>query len=485
MKALILALILLVPLFFMAQTTENPFYSHYESYRQPGLEKRRFTQKDILPMIQALKEAPGISVSREGESVQGRDLFLIKLGQGKTSVLLWSQMHGDEPTATMALMDVLNFFKEPKQLDSIRQLLLNELTIYIIPMLNPDGAELYQRRNALGIDLNRDALRLQSPESRFLKSVRDRIKADWGFNLHDQNVLYSAGKSSKPATISFLAPPFDEEGTVNEGRKSAMKLIGELNETLRQYIPNQIGKWPDEFEPRAFGDNMQKWGTRTVLIESGGYKEDPEKQYIRKLNFVAIMQGLLSIATNSYAGQEIGQYEEIPENERYLFNLIIRRALVEVDGKEYLMDLGINHTELAGKESQNFYYKSHIEDLGDLSPFYGYEEIDADGMQLEVGKVYPEVFDNIQALQKEDIFQLLQSGYTAVRVRTLPEQNDIHFPMNILSVEADKSYSIAQDAQPNFVLRKDGKLSYAIVNGFVVDLRTGKNGVKNALVEGE
>ena len=36
--------------------------------------------------------------------------------------------------------------------------ILSALTLYVVPMLNPDGAERYQRRNAQNIDLNRDAL---------------------------------------------------------------------------------------------------------------------------------------------------------------------------------------------------------------------------------------------------------------------------------------------------------------------------------------
>ena len=44
-----------------------------------------------------------------------------------------------------------------------------------------------------------------------------------------------------------------------------------------------MGRYSDEFEPRAFGDNIQKWGTNTILIESGGIFGDEEKQYLRKL----------------------------------------------------------------------------------------------------------------------------------------------------------------------------------------------------------
>ena len=40
----------------------------------------------------------------------------------------------------------------------------------MVPMLNPDGAERYARRNAQAIDINRDALQLATPEGRLLKA---------------------------------------------------------------------------------------------------------------------------------------------------------------------------------------------------------------------------------------------------------------------------------------------------------------------------
>ena len=91
-------------------------------------------------------------------------------------VLLWSQMHGDEPTATAALFDVFEYLQRHRD-DPVVQRILSSLTLYAIPMLNPDGAERFQRRNAQGIDINRDALRLQTPEGQVLKAVRDRVQA--------------------------------------------------------------------------------------------------------------------------------------------------------------------------------------------------------------------------------------------------------------------------------------------------------------------
>ena len=59
-----------------------------------------------------------------------------------------------------------------------------------------------------------------------------------------------------------------------------MKIIVFMNDILQKYAPGQVGRYNDDFEPRAFGDNIQKWGTSTILIESGGYPNDIEKQEI-------------------------------------------------------------------------------------------------------------------------------------------------------------------------------------------------------------
>lgn len=73
--------------------------------------------------------------------------------------MLWSQMHGNESTATMALFDLFNFLEgKGDQYDTFRQLLNSQLRLKFIPMLNPDGADVFKRRNALDIDLNRDAI---------------------------------------------------------------------------------------------------------------------------------------------------------------------------------------------------------------------------------------------------------------------------------------------------------------------------------------
>ncbi len=170
MKYLALFLISLFPFLGIAQTQDITIelYDTYDSYKEESLNKRRIKHSDLAPILRKIKTNSRFKVSQVGTSIEGKSLSLISLGKGQTSVFLWSQMHGDEPTATQAIFDILNFF-DSSDFKQEKKAILDNLTIHFLPMLNPDGAELFQRRNLLGIDINRDALRLQSPEGQTLK----------------------------------------------------------------------------------------------------------------------------------------------------------------------------------------------------------------------------------------------------------------------------------------------------------------------------
>ena len=259
-------------------------YTTYDDFKENSLKNRRIKHADLKPLIEKYSQNPKFTVKKVGTSIEGRDLSLISIGNGSIDIFLWSQMHGDEPTATQAIFDILNFLDSKSNVPEKRNIFRN-LRIHFLPMLNPDGAEIYQRRNALGIDINRDALHLQSPEGQTLKRVRDSLEADFGFNLHDQSIYYNAERTAKPATISYLAPAYNYEKDINEVRGNAMKVIGFMNRIIQKYAPGQVGRYNDDFEPRAFGDNIQKWGTSTILIESGGFADDVEKTRNTKIKF--------------------------------------------------------------------------------------------------------------------------------------------------------------------------------------------------------
>ena len=220
-------------------------YETYSKYKEPTLDKRRIKHHQIQPLIQKFKDNPKFQVNKVGESIEGRGLHLISIGSGSINIFLWSQMHGNEPTATLAIFDILNFLDAPEFKEEKEEILAN-LRLHFLPMLNPDGAEVYQRRNTLGIDINRDALRLQSPEGRTLKRVRDSLDADFGFNLHDQSTYYNAELTDKPATISYLATAFNYEKDINEVRSNAMKVIVYMNNIIQKYAPGQVGRYSDD-----------------------------------------------------------------------------------------------------------------------------------------------------------------------------------------------------------------------------------------------
>jgi len=458
-------------------------YATYGKYKEPTLTKRRIKHNDIQPLIKKLSVDPKFKVTVVGKSIEGRNLSLISIGTGATDVFLWSQMHGDEPTATQAIFDIFNFLTSG-DFESEKENILKDLTLHFLPMLNPDGAEVFQRRNTLGIDINRDALALQSPEGRTLKRVRDSLDADFGFNLHDQSTYYNAERTEKPATISYLAPAFNYEKDINEVRANAMKVIVYMNQIIQKYAPGQVGRYNDDFEPRAFGDNIQKWGTSAILIESGGYKSDPEKQEIRKLNYVSILSAIYSIAKGNYKNIPISDYDKIPENDRKLFDLKLNNLTYNLLGENYTLDVGIHQLEVDDPTHSTYYNSSRVVDQGDLSTYYGYETLDGKGYTMVGGKVYPKILPSLKEVSQLKALDLLRSGFTYVRVENIPKgENYVTLPINVIG----KDYKVPEFKMrvgviPNFILDEKGKPRYAVINGFLIDLKSGEGNFKNALI---
>ncbi|WP_047245349.1 M14 family metallopeptidase [Maribacter thermophilus] len=486
MKNICITLIACCSLFIVNGQESNittQLYETYGSYKEPTLSKRRIKHKDIQPLIASLRNNPKFKVNKVGTSIEGRSLNLISIGSGHTDVFLWSQMHGDEPTATQAIFDILNFLDSPDFMEE-KEAILKNLTIHFLPMLNPDGAELYQRRNILGIDINRDALRLQSPEGQTLKRVRDSLEADFGFNLHDQSTYYNAERTEKPATISYLAPAYNYEKDINEVRGNAMKIIVFMNNIIQKYAPGQVGRYNDDFEPRAFGDNIQKWGTSAILIESGGYPDDVEKQEIRKLNYVSILSAIYTIAKQNYKEIDISEYEKIPENNRMLFDLKITGANYNLLGKKYVIDLGINQVEVDYEDHNSFWYSSRIWDQGDLSTYYGYKTLDARDYTIKPAKVYPTVVKTLEEAKQLDAKKLLSQGYGYVRVSSIPRKAlNASLPFHIISEKYEvPELRLQPGINPTFILEDKGVVKYTVINGFLIDVNSEKINIPNAMI---
>ena len=355
----------------------------YARYAQKKLAGRWITQQDIGPLLEDLTHQ---TVSVIGKSFEGRPIRSVEFGQGEMRILIWSQMHGNESTGTKAIFDLLQFFQYPGEMEFLRDEIQKKCRILLLPLLNPDGAEQYTRVNKQNIDLNRDAVELQAPESRILREQLMSFSPKYCFNLHDQRTIFSIGEQKEPATISFLAPSEEVNRTVTKGRKETMRLIVAMNKLLTQFIPGRIGRYTDEFYPKATGDNFQKEGYHTALIESGHTFDDYQREITRKYTFYAILQGILSIA-GGLGGIPYEKYFDIPDNDKFFLDIIYKN--VKFQGSA--MDIGILFIEKL--QGEKVVFEPQVEKSGDLSSFNANFIIEKKGLNFEN---YEDVYENIK-----------------------------------------------------------------------------------------
>ncbi len=475
LKLLLTGITLLVSITASTQSSDlmRRMYRHHEEVKEEGLDERRFKHADVLSRIEGLKSDPAFGVSTAGHSVMGREIKAVSWGSGPTTVLLWTQMHGDEPTATLATLDLWNALQDEDFLPEAAKL-KERLTLVFLPLLNPDGAEVYERQNALGIDLNRDALRLTSPEAQILKHWRDSLDADWGFNLHDQHRYYSAGSTNLTSVIAFLAPPPDYSRSKPQHRLDAMRLIGGLSNGLQKLIPDQVAKYSDAFEPRAFGDNFTKWGTRTILIEAGWLPGDDEKQTLRRLYFATLVAALDGIAKKTYIDEPIKTYNDIPFNQNRLTDLLLKEVRHQVGKSTYLMDIIFKHKEESTPDGRSWVRKAKIEEIGDLSPYGAYTVLEGQGKWLIIpARTHPHVMKDMAEIREEPLTDLILNGTAIIRmdqVTLLEKYADA--PLAIRRLDDDASEPVGLGNNPTFYLQDEKEnLRYLIVNGKAWDLR--------------
>ncbi|WP_233188568.1 M14 family zinc carboxypeptidase [Tenacibaculum sp. SG-28] len=275
--------------------------------------------------------------------------------------MLWSQMHGNESTGTKAVFDFINFIQAHSGLPTVKQI-MNNIQIHIIPMLNPDGALSYTRENSNGIDLNRDAVALEAKESKLLRKILEQVNPEFCFNLHDQRTIFGVEGTKNPASISFLAPSEESTRKVTQGRKQTMNVIIAMNSLLQQIIPGHVGRYTDEFYPTATGDNFQKLGHNTILIEAGHFPDDYEREKVREFNFYALLQGLFHVATEDNFDDH-KDYFTIPNNIKNFYDVIFRMKNSKKDiAYQYVEKIENNKFVLALKREKKedlSFYLSH------------------------------------------------------------------------------------------------------------------------------
>lgn len=164
-----------------------------------------------------------------GQSVQGRDLLVVRFGSGPIVRMIVGGIHGGYEANTVILSQLLI-----EDLRSGRLVVPPELTLYILPNMNPDGYynhlnSSYGRANANGVDLNRNfdshwvadwprtgcfnyvaitagAQPFSEPEARALRDFLLANRVDALIAYHSQmGAIFSHGSSPLPPAGDDLA----------------------------------------------------------------------------------------------------------------------------------------------------------------------------------------------------------------------------------------------------------------------------------------
>jgi hypothetical protein len=341
----------------------------HKQYKANSLFGRYITLKDIEPLLQQY------STEVIGNSVQHKPIYKYIVGTGKIRVFMWSQMHGNESTTTKALFDFFNVIHSD---EAIGKQLLSQFTFCFLPMVNPDGAELYTRENANKVDLNRDSVDLSQPESQLLRTTFDDFKPHFCYNLHDQRSIFGAGTSGNVATVSFLAPSYNETRDINEVRSKAMNVIVAMNEELQKHIPNQVGRFDDGFNMNCIGDRFTSLNVPTILFEAGHYQNDYYREFTRKMIFIALISGLRHIYENDVVSNKNVDYLSIPQNNIVFYDFLYKNVKINYDGKEIITNFAAQYKEelIDGTIQWNAY----IAEIGDLKGKFGHYQYNAHKM---------------------------------------------------------------------------------------------------------
>jgi hypothetical protein len=175
-----------MPLFMLAlsllsrsASAAPPALPLHESHRTL---ERTISYPEMEAFLRSVDGKGGLRVSVEGTSAKGRSIFLVHAGRGNPGawkILLYAQQHGDEVSGKDALLFLL------RDLARKPDVLPKDVDLWVLPMMNPDGAEAGMRWNGAGADLNRDHLALEQPETQALHRVARRIRPDVAIDCHE------------------------------------------------------------------------------------------------------------------------------------------------------------------------------------------------------------------------------------------------------------------------------------------------------------
>ena len=378
-------LILFFPQKWLNLTLVNYYTMNFQQIYQPNPD---FPNRYISPekLFSYLQTNLSDYIQEIGKSYLEKPIYKLSVGTGNINVLAWSQMHGNESNATHAMLDLLMTLDKAPEL---KEELFSKITLDFIFMLNPDGSERWTRLNAIDIDLNRDFHNENSKEIKFLKSMAASKKYDYALNLHEQRTIFTTD-GVHPATLSFLAPSENVERTVTDNRKKCMAVIANVYHHLKEMIPNQIGRYSDEFYPTSTGDNFIKAGMPTILFEGGHFVDYYTRKGTRKYYTIALYYALKAISELNSGIDGWETYLDIPENRETHYDIVYRNVKLNTD-HECILDVAVQYREIKEEGKDEISFVPFVMEVGEVKQRKGWLEIDCTGKKFVSANKYPKL----------------------------------------------------------------------------------------------
>lgn len=134
-----------------------------------------------------------VTMQNIGTSVQGRPINAFFIGDGTRYAIVDGSIHGNEKSTTFTCLRLAEVIVEDYHAGGYWSKRLQEYTVIIIPVLNPDGFDANTRENANGVDLNRQfppGGMTTEPEAWALRWLMDSYTPTIYVNNHEGTYWY-------------------------------------------------------------------------------------------------------------------------------------------------------------------------------------------------------------------------------------------------------------------------------------------------------
>lgn len=150
-----------------------------------------YSMERHFDLVQRIAAQPGVSLIELGQTLDGRPLDMLRLGDGPLQIWLYARQHPGETMAEWWMEGALEMLTDAA--DPVAQQLRRAATLHIVPNMNPDGsARGHLRTNAVGVNLNRewaDPRADRSPEVLCVRNEMDRTGVHWAMDVHGDEAI--------------------------------------------------------------------------------------------------------------------------------------------------------------------------------------------------------------------------------------------------------------------------------------------------------